>query len=272
MGFSGGFPKSHHLEMVLDSERVSKLRQAIDHHSSPVKTFMELGCGSGLFLRHAAERFARVTGVEADAAMIDIAERTLAETRGAPTIIHGDALSVSLESRQDVILCEMLSTWMIIEPQVPVIRHARANYLAPGGAIIPSRVTNTVEVGRFEFGNELAWVPTPLLQFAGVRAPTIVTRSEVATSFDLLRDDLPDEIDSAVRLQALVDCTVNCVRLASIVELAPRIVIYCTETLMPLTICPLREPAEIRRGQDFALRFKYHHAADISHAVFWIEQ
>ncbi len=270
---TGNFRHSYHLEMVLDITRVEKIKEAIDYYRSNTRRFLELGSGSGLFLKYASPRFHTVVGVEQDLTIAQVAKSALQnELAGNVRLHEGSAFEVQLgEERFDVILCEMLSTWMITEPQVPVVREARQRFLAPGGVLIPRRVVNLAELGHFPFGNDLVQIPSPITQFTGVRSPSVITTSEIASSLEFTDGELPDRMEASIRFVALMDGIVNCVRLSSIVDLAPKVCFFSTDTLMPYTIIPLQKPIEVARDQQILLRYRYTHRSELSKAVFWVD-
>lgn len=268
---SGGFPLSHHLEMILDGPRVASIRQVVDLYASADKSFLELGIGAGLFLEHARHKYAEAVGVEMDPVVREIANNTLAEPGPANwRIVPGDAREVHLDRRFDVILCEMLSTWCIVEPQVSVVRDALKRHAAAVARIIPARVVNLIEVGYTPFGSGSAVVATPYLTLMGVRAPTILSLSKVAHTIDFTTiGSLNDEASGSVTFEALVDGQANCVRLTSLVELAPGINWYSSDTLMPPMVYPLRAPVVLKQGTPVSISYKCHYGLGLDHTAFW---
>ena len=267
---TGGFPLGHHLEMVLDAPRVDAICQAVDQYASATKSFLELGPGSGLFLEHARRKFAEVAGVEKDPVVLDIARKTLASPGPSNwKLLEGDSRQVSLDGRYDVILCEMLSTWCIVEPQVSVIRDALKRHAAAGANIIPARVINLIEVGFTPFGFGPVQVPTPHLTLMGVRSPVIVSQSRVAHTIDLAAGaGLEDEVTGSLEFEMLAGGQINCVRLTSLVELAPGINWYSSDTLMPPMVYPLRESAEVVAGCKAIVEYSCTRGQGLEHTSF----
>jgi predicted RNA methylase len=258
--FSGRFKQSYHLEMIRDIRRVEAIKRAIAAVANPSGSFLELGCGSGLFTKYAADKFALAIGVEGDRNMYQVASQLCGISDGNSNgAILGDAFELVLGRRFDVLLCEMLSTWLITEPQVPVIRRARKKFLTNGGCIIPRRVVNLFELGNFEFGNDLVTLPVAIPQFTGIPAPTIVTASTIANQIDFEVDELSGDRSGAVEVVALADCKVNAARLSSIVDLSPGVSFYSTDTLMPLTIAPITQECIVSRGEKLIFSYRYQH-------------
>jgi predicted RNA methylase len=269
---TGGFPLGHHLEMVMDGPRVAAIKAAIDAYASKDKSFIELGIGSGIFLEHARRVFGSVTGVERDPAIREVAMRTMATPGPANwDIAAGDAQEVDLERRFDVMLCEMLSTWCIIEPQVPIMHAARDRLMMPGGRIIPGRVINLIELGHVPFGVGPVSLPTPFLTLTGIRGPTIMSVSKVAHELDFMAaNPINQDMSGTVEMTSLVDGVVNCVRLTSLVELAPGINWFSSDTLMPPMVYPLRDAVEVNAGETAKVGYQCRFGAGLEKAAFWI--
>ena len=164
-------------------------------------------------------------------------------------LVAGDAREVKLPRKYDVVTCEMLSTWCIVEPQVSVIRAAKERIAASHASIIPSRVFNLIELGYTPFGVGPVQVPTPHLTLMGVRAPTIISLTQVSHVIDFTTGQgVEDNITGAANVKVLVDGLANWVRLTSLVELARGINWYSSDTLMPPMVYPLRESTSVGAG------------------------
>ena len=263
--FQGRLRQSYHLEMVRDRQRVNAIRSAIDVVADRSANFLELGCGSGLFTKYAAGKFAAAIGVEGDPRMYDIASRHCGVSNGTSDgVLHGDALKMEFPIKFDVLLCEMLSTWLVTEPQVPVLRFARERFLnVSPKSIIPRRVINLFELGSFEFGNDLVTLTVAIPQFTGVTPPTIITESKVANEIDFERGELPEEMTGSITIRALADCVVNAARLSSIIDLAPGVSFYSTDTLMPPIIAPVTPACRVLRGEELLFSYRYRHMTPI---------
>jgi len=268
---TGGFPLGHHLEMLMDAPRLASIRQAIDVHASPAKNFIEIGVGSGIFLEHARHLFLHATGIEQDAAILEVARSTMSSPGPNNwTLKHGDAREIDLGQKYDVLLCELLSTWCIIEHQVSAMRAAHKMHLAPSAVVIPSKVINLIELGYTPFGVGPARIATPFLALTGIRAPTIMSLSSVAHALDFTSGgDLPEGKAGTVSVEPLVSGTANCVRLTSIVELTPGINWYSSDTLMPPMVYPLRDPIQIHAGSPIDICYDCRFGCEIERTSFW---
>lgn len=269
----GAFGLPYHMEMLSDPERVRACKNAILQTVKPESVFCELGCGTGVFSIYAATLCSRVYAIELDQTILKVARRN-AENHGVAgriDFLPGNALEVELPERADVIFCEMMSTWLVNEPQVPVINRAMRDLLAEGGIIIPRRVINLVELGNVDYKFEGVELKASLPQFSGIRPPRIMTTSVVASELDLMVDN-PLDVSISCHMRALVSGVVNCARLTSLVEFAPGVNFFCTDTLMPATVVPLVTELEVTSREEIRFCAKYKHRTNLDDSRFWCER
>ena len=255
----GNFSLAYHLEMLADRERVTQFKRGIDAVVTEDTVFCELGCGTGVFSIYAAQRAKKVYAVEYDEKVFQVAKKNI-ENAGCDNIelIAGDALQVTLLEKVHVIFCEMLSIWMIDEPQIPVMNRAVAQLLKHGGRTIPEAVTNLVELGDQNYEFDGVTLRTPIAQFTGIKSPRIMTESRIIRRFELNQQN-PMIIDEKAIFKTLASGTINCARLTSIVQVVPGVVFYSTDTLMPQTIVPLETDVKVDCGQSITLTLQYEH-------------
>lgn len=256
-----GFP--YHMEMISDRERVTQCQRALDYVLKPDMTLCELGCGTGIFSIYAAKRCKKVYAIEVDDSVINIARKNAENNNIIDKIqfLHEDVLKLSSlpdNSKVDAIFCEMMSIWCINEPQVPIMNHARRFLLKKGGVTIPRKIINNVELGNIDYIFHGVELKASLPQFSGIRPPRIMTESKVFNVIDF-NSNVPTKVDYSIRLKALVSGRINCARLASIVQFAPSVNFYSTDSLMPITIVPLRREIDVEEGDniEFYAKFKY---------------
>ncbi len=269
----GQFRSSYHLELMADHQRTSSIFNALQRTLCPDTVFCELGCGTGIFSLHAARRCAKVYAVELDTQIADVARRNIQDSAFNDKIelIVDDALKASLPEKADVIFCEMMSIWCIEELQIPVFNRAFNDLLKPGGTFLPTRIVNTAELGYYNFKHGDVELKAALPLFTGIPKPNILTERLVCKVLDFTAPVSPD-LSCAVQFQALGQGTVNCAQLSSLVQLGPQTVFSGSDSLMPSTIVPLREPIAVDTGDRILFRAKARARHDIDDSVFTAEK
>jgi type I protein arginine methyltransferase len=261
----GNFDLAYHLEMVSDYERVGQFKKGIDKVINQDSIFCELGCGTGIFSIYAAQKAKKVYAVELDENIYQIAKKNINNSGLSDkiTLIHGDASEVILPEKADIIFCEMLSIWMIEEPQVLIMNHAIKNLLKPNGITIPEKIINIAELCNTNYDFSDVQIKAPIAQFTGIKHPRIMTESKVVNTVGFNKEN-NREVNITTQFTALTSGIINSVRLSSIVKIADGINFYSTDTLMPLTIVPLENEVYVNEGEKVKLivRYAYRNSLD----------
>ena len=268
---NGNFDLAYHLEMVSDQERVSLFKKGIDKVIDKNTIFCDLGCGTGIFTIYAARKAKKVYAVECDENILSIAIKNIKKFGLSEKIsfIHGDALTVALPEKVDVVFCEMLSIWLIEEPQVLMMNHARKSLLKPGGITIPEKVINLSELCNVDYVFDNIEIKSCIPQFTGIKHPRIMTESKVfkVISFNEINSR---EVSGSIEFKLLTSGLVNSARLSSIIKIVDGVNFYNTDSLMPLTIVPLKNELYVKEGQKINFSSTYKHRDSLANASFKI--
>lgn len=255
--------------MVQDQERVSRSMLALEECLIPGGVHAEMGVGSGIFLIKAAKTCRKVYGVEIDPEILSIAQANIQKSGfdNKIDLILGDATKVQLPEKADTIFSETMSIWLIDEPMVPIMNHARENLLKPDGQLIPSKIINLVELGHLDFNFHGIEVRTSIPQFTGIIPPRIMTTSHVFSEVDFT-SQTDVAVDHSISINSLCSGIINCARLTSIVQFSPGVVFYSTDSLMPRTIVPLQKDLRVEAGQTLSFRAAFRYRSDLNSAIF----
>ncbi len=210
------FPILQAASLLSHRTRIQKFRQAItkivksDHH------VIELGTGSGILAILAARQGARVTAIDANAESLKYA-RAAAERNGVAKkieFIHSNFSDFEPEEKADVVLCEMLSSVMLIEQQIPASRYAVKHFLKPNGRIIPQEVKLFV----IPVQNEILWNRFNIEDLKFPRIPQTAEREQSIDLADLQElekisltkvSDQPMSIDKHLNFEIVQSGTVH---------------------------------------------------------------
>src|SRR5688572_15294701 len=135
---------NYHALMLADGLRNRLLYKAIKQNVSSETNFLDIGAGTGVWAILAAKLGARrVVAVEIEECLIPIIFKHAQENGVADRIeiIHGNSNDVKLKGRFDVIVSELFGGDALGEGTVKSFVDIRNRFLAPGGVLIPQKLT-----------------------------------------------------------------------------------------------------------------------------------
>lgn len=206
----------YHRELLADEARTSAFRDAILRVVRPGDVVVDAGCGSGILSFFACQAGAsRVYAIDqthaADVASL-LARHNALDDR--ITVLHGEAKTIELPERADVLLSETLGVAGLDEGIAEIVADARRRFLKPDARIVPRRVG--VAIAPVELDTEYEkhvafWNETrygvdlrPLrlfascsILFAHVREEAYLAPSREVVSIDLMHDDAKNAAGSA---------------------------------------------------------------------------
>ncbi|WP_185733558.1 methyltransferase domain-containing protein [Burkholderia sp. Bp8998] len=140
-----GWDDAFHDLMLNDQVRMKAYRDAIMEAVRPGDHVVDLGTGTGILSQWALEAgAARVTGIEMNAEILDLAVRRMNDagygTRFVP--LNQVSYDVELESPADVLISEIIGNMADNENFQPILEDAIRRFLKPNGRILPLSVSS----------------------------------------------------------------------------------------------------------------------------------
>ncbi len=162
--FAAELPRvlQYHQTMLADPVRNRLLHKAIRQNVGPDTSFLDIGAGSGVWAILAAKLGAkRVVAVEIEECLIPIIFKHAQENgvAGRIEIIHGHSNDVKLKGKFDVIVSELFGGDALGSATVEAFVNIRNRFLAPGGVLIPQKLTMLAAPAAFRSSD----VPAGLL-------------------------------------------------------------------------------------------------------------
>ena len=142
-----------HQVMLADRPRLDAYDRALARAVRPGDVVVDVGAGtlvlSVLALRHGA---GHVYAVEADPRMAALAERIVADNDFGDriTVVQGDARVVRLPRKADVVVAELMGNLGPEEEMVEVVAAVARRNLAPGGRVVPRRLTTHLTAIQYD--------------------------------------------------------------------------------------------------------------------------
>jgi predicted RNA methylase len=174
------FPLLHAASLLSHTSRIRKFREAIYRVIKNDDYVIDIGTGSGILAILAARAGAKVTA-------IDVNQESLAYAREAARLngvddnidfVHTHFADFSPKEQADAVMCEMLSSFMLVEQQITASSCAVERFLKPSGHIIPEEV----RIYAVPVQNEILW---KRFEIEGLVFPRIAQTAETGQSMDL---------------------------------------------------------------------------------------
>ena len=258
-------PVHYHHNMLMDANRMSSFKAAIDHVVFPGAKVLELGGGTGVLSWFAAAKAEKVWCVEFNPDMVSEACRLLS---GNPNghkveVVHADAFEYLPPEPVDVVICEMIHVAMLREKQVAVIESFKKRYRERFGDRLPLFVPEAVimAVQPLQQSYDFHGFNAPIIQFHETTFASDRTvemaRPAVYSTLDFMRPtDLQISWKGVFQIER--EGSVNALRFITKNILAlVREETSAIEWLNHYMSLPLEEPVRVAAGDRLAVGFSY---------------
>lgn len=258
-------PIHYHYQMLNQEQRIGGFEQAIAATVKPGMKVLEFGAGTGVLSFFAARAGAsKVYSVERIPHVAKAAQRFL-QTNGVADrveIVNGDAMTYLPPEPVDVVICEMLHTAMLREKQLTVIAAFKERYLETFGGplprFLPEAAVMAVQLTETDYDFHGYHAAVPMFVDGGNAERIQNLAQPMLYSMFLYEENYSNhfEIDLAVTVEQ--DGTINSLRfitknLLAILGDENRSIDWDMYDL----VIPLAAPANVKRGDNVRIRFRY---------------
>lgn len=145
--YSTPFSVLHAVSLLSHRQRIDKFQLAIYKTLQSVivdSIVIDLGTGSGILALVAASLGAeKVYAVDVNLDNLIYAKKAaeMNDLSNKIEFVHSHFSDFYPDEKADIVICEMLSSMMLVEQQVPACHHAVHNLLRDGGTILPQSAT-----------------------------------------------------------------------------------------------------------------------------------
>jgi predicted RNA methylase len=258
------FTMLHAASLLGQRSRLEKFRKAIQKVVKEGDYVVDLGTGSGVLAIMAAKAKAgKVSAIEINPETIEYARRA-ARLNGVEDILEFVQCNFSdfvPDTRADVVICEMLSSMMLVEQQIPASVHAAENILKPTGILIPQ----DVDIFLVPVESPEIW---RRFQFQEIQFPRVVQTATPETTRDLADMSVLESmklmslkqnttIDKILRFTIVDNGIVHGLVGAFEARLFEDIILKMEDGWKQLFI-PMKQPIEVSSGDILTVRVAYH--------------
>ncbi|MFW9963133.1 MAG: 50S ribosomal protein L11 methyltransferase [Candidatus Sifarchaeia archaeon] len=257
------FSVLHAASLLGQRIRLDKFGRAIQRVVKKGDYVVDIGTGSGVLAILAAKAGAnRVTAIDVNPESLLYAKKA-AKMNAVENVVEffeGSYSNFTSDQKADVVICEMLSSIMLVEQQIPACYHAVEKILKTDGVILPQEITVFIvpvecpEIwDRFQY--EDLQFPR-VVQTATSNATKDLANMKILEKFDLMNLKEKIIVDKKLQFTAVDNGTIH--GLAGVFEskLWGDIQLHMDDGWKQLFI-PLVNPIEVTNGDAFSIRIVY---------------
>lgn len=244
-----------------DQVRTLAFKSAIEHLVRPGDVVVDAGAGSGILTFFAARAGAKqVLAVEANELLCQILETNVTRNGfdGVIQVIHGDVREVDLPKNVDIVVAEMIETWLLDEHQVPALDTLRRKQVvSQETTVIPKSYDGRIAFGNLPFDFYGFDLKFPLHYWPDLKSEKSwlpLNYLEMTDEMDVFSVDFKKITSSKFRRKLEVvsrfDGEINVVRLFGIAHLGGEEFLQDTVTFNGDKLLPIH-PTRIKKGQCF---------------------
>jgi predicted RNA methylase len=244
--------------LLSDESRVKGFKDAIDLIVKDGDVAVDLGAGVGLLSHLTSKKAKTVYAVEIEPNVlrvgIEIANKNKFDNI---EYVRGDARSVELPEKADVILCDLCDTALIAELQVPALNHAIGNYLKKEGKIIPYCARTTLQLIHTDFAFEGSLFR--LMHYEAYGSRESESLSDERPYHEIYFNEMNAEfVDTEVVLTAISGGIVNGVKIKTYMKGAKELdYIHPSPWFNPPVVLPTEEDIKLKKADKIKVRIKY---------------
>jgi len=263
MKYATPFPMLHAASLLSHRARLSKFQCALQKVVQPESRVVDIGTGTGILALIAARVGAKsVTAVDVNGRSLDYA-RKAAQINGLSqrvSFVESHFEDYVPEEQADIVICEMLSSMLLIEQQVPACAHAARKILKPGGIILPASASvYAVPVechSLWERFNLLDLEFPKVPQTLGKRDAKDLSNAALVTKFNFSTPDILTEVNETLKFAIIEDGCLHGLVGFFKAHLFEDITLGMDDGWRELYL-PLDEPIEVSKGARVSVQLRF---------------
>ncbi|MDQ6991996.1 MAG: methyltransferase domain-containing protein [Mariprofundus sp.] len=265
-------PIHYHFQMLEDDARMSGFKTALDYLVPVGGKVLDMGSGTGVLSFMAAQKAARVYGVERQPELVECARQLLEDNGCADKVelVLADARDYLPPEPVDVVVCEMLHSALLREKQLEVIQSFKDRYAKKFGATMPKFIPEATILGVEPLFADFS--------FQGYRAPISFFEDPGSLSrryqslgdaklycmLEYQSEEMPKRISFDGTLTVGVDGCFNALRFITKSLLAINLEQESSVDWMNMNlILPIKTAIDAKPGDQFHVLFSYDAGGDI---------
>lgn len=247
-------------QVLMDKERMFKLRQAIESVIKNGDIVVDIGTGSGILAYFAIVSGAKfVYAIELDPSNYKTADTVVKDNNmmEAIKLIQGDAFTIKLPEKADVLICELMSTALLDEPQISLMNHGINKFLKKNGITIPKRATTFIECVNTNYFNYGIKLRVPQYEWEWIDSHSRKL-SETVVMFEVDFSTMnKEDIHCRGSIEIIQDGLLNGIRLTTKTYFTEEITHSSSMGFCPPVVIPTKEESSVKTGDIVGYELSY---------------
>lgn len=180
-------------------------------------------------------------------------------------LIFEDALKVKLPQKVDALIGELMSIFCANEFQIQIFKHLR-QFLKPEGKMVPEKIINIAQICEAEFKSGVSHYPLSFTR----HLPTLITLPKIVNEINLKTIEKKTE-HFKIELDVINPGNANAILMSSHVHLSDQYAFTGTDSLMPPTVCRLKNNLIQGKSQKLSLNGTINYGTHLDNCIFEIK-
>jgi hypothetical protein len=232
------------------------LEQAFDSRGGTPSVAL-LGWQAATLIDVVANRAGRVVIVEEDAELCDDIHAGIV-ARGLGTnveMVQHDPATVSLDSRVDIVVAGLASTWFMEGPAAAILSNAQAHVLVTGGIMVPRRFVHLFELACST--TDINGISLRVPRYTRPTEPVPALSESKHWSTTDMGSAMSSGVEDTIIVYPLLSGTLTGIRLTTLAEFSDSNVHPAAHSGFQSIFAPLRESVDVSAGQPVEIFVRY---------------
>jgi predicted RNA methylase len=219
----------------------------------------DLGAGTGILSIYAAKKAKKVYGVEASPYIYSISKQTIQNhiLSNKINLFLGDARTIRLPEKVNVVICWIVDTALISELQIPVMNHAIKELVTHDYRVIPQSFITKAQLVNVDYSfDSLEYRLFSVETIHTRKRQTSLSKEKVYSSLNLSKINALN-VEREFDLLATQNGILNGLRITSLAYLTDSIKLGPTPFSLRPYILPLSNDYQLVKGQKVTVKISY---------------
>lgn len=261
-------------QCLIDEKRAKTFKRAIKNCVKKGDVVVDLGSGTGILALFAAQSGAsKVYAVENDPVFFSSLEKTIRLNgfENKIMLLKGDARTIKIPEKVDVVTCEMIATGLIDEMQIPAINNIQ-KYCKKTTKILPLYMENFVEVVESKsnfYGKNFYCIQYEYPWQTGSKSKSM-SKKHMYLSVNFSKESKKNTVDKIIKIKITKDGKINGIKITNLSYFPDKTTLGSTAAYCMPLILPIEEK-RVNKNQIVSINLEYELCGGMENCKYFID-